>query len=158
VPNRERKRLLACIIEDATLIKSPEDGTTKVHMRFKGGKTETLTTLNPKSSAQQVKTQPKLVDLVDKLLDDHIYSEIADLLRGATSMRLRTRLRNSWAWESRHRRVMVPVRVLIGLWLLALTTILYGYDVGGWWGVLLVPAAALHFYVAYRNLRHRVES
>ena len=73
-------------------------------------------------------------------------------------MRLRTRLRNSWAWESRHRRVMVPVRVLIGLWLLALTTILYGYDVGGWWGVLLVPAAALHFYVAYRNLRHRVES
>jgi DNA invertase Pin-like site-specific DNA recombinase len=80
VPNRERKRLLACIIEDATLIKSPEDGTTKVHMRFKGGKTETLTTLNPKSSAQQVKTQPKLVDLVDKLLDDHIYSEIADLL------------------------------------------------------------------------------
>jgi hypothetical protein len=85
-------------------------------------------------------------------------AEIADLLRGATSMRLRTRLRNSWAWESRHRRVMVPVRVLIGLWLLALTTILYGYDVGGWWGVLLVPAAALHFYVAYRNLRHRVES
>jgi DNA invertase Pin-like site-specific DNA recombinase len=80
VPNRERKRLLACIIEDATLIKSPEDGTTKVHMRFKGGKTETLTTLNPKSSAQQVKTPPKLVDLVDKLLDDHIYSEIADLL------------------------------------------------------------------------------
>jgi hypothetical protein len=80
VPNRERKRLLACIIKDATLIKSPEDGTTKVHMRFKGGKTETLTTLNPKSSAQQVKTQPKLVDLVDKLLDDHIYSEIADLL------------------------------------------------------------------------------
>jgi DNA invertase Pin-like site-specific DNA recombinase len=80
VPNRERKRLLACIIEDATLIKSPEDGTTKVHMRFKGGKTETLTTLNPKSSAKQVKTQPKLVDLVDKLLDDHIYSEIADLL------------------------------------------------------------------------------
>jgi hypothetical protein len=80
VPNRERKRLLACIIEDATLIKSPEDGTTKVHIRFKGGKTETLTTLNPKSSAQQVKTQPRLVDLVDKLLDDHIYSEIADLL------------------------------------------------------------------------------
>ena len=80
VPNRERKRLLACIIEDATLIKSPEDGTTKVHIRFKGGKTETLTTLNPKSAAQQVKTQPRLVDLVDKLLDDHIYSEIADLL------------------------------------------------------------------------------
>ena len=27
-----------------------------------------------------------------------------------------------------------------------------------WWGLLLVPAAAAHFYVAYRNLRHRVQS
>lgn len=80
VPNRERKRLLACIIEDATLIKFPEEGTTKIHVRFKGGRTETLTTLNPKSSAQQVKTQPRIVDLVDKPLDHHICSEIADLL------------------------------------------------------------------------------
>ena len=32
------------------------EGTTKVHIRFKGGKTETLATLNSKSSAQQVKT------------------------------------------------------------------------------------------------------
>ncbi len=79
-PNRERKRLLAYIIEDATLIKLPAEGTTTIHVRFKGGKTETLTALNPKSSAQQVRTQPKIVELVDKLLDDHIYSEIADLL------------------------------------------------------------------------------
>jgi DNA invertase Pin-like site-specific DNA recombinase len=69
LPNRERKRLLAYIIEDVTLIKLPAEGTT-----------ETLTTLNPKSSAQQVKTQPKVVELVDKLLDDHIYSEIAEIL------------------------------------------------------------------------------
>lgn len=78
--NRERKRLLAYIIEDATLIKLPAERTTTIHIRFKGGKTETLTTLNPKSSAEQVKTQPKVVELVDKLLDDHIYSEIAGLL------------------------------------------------------------------------------
>ena len=80
LPNRERKRLLAYIIEDVTLIKLPAEGTTKIHVRFTGGKTETLTTLNPKSSAQQVKTQPKVVELVDKLLDDHIYSEIAEIL------------------------------------------------------------------------------
>ena len=79
-PNRDRKRMLECIVEDATLIKIPGEGTTKIHVRFKGGKTETLTTLNPKSSAQQVKTQPKIVELVDQLLDDHIYSEIAALL------------------------------------------------------------------------------
>jgi hypothetical protein len=85
-------------------------------------------------------------------------AEATDLLRSATSMRLRNRWRTSWAWEYRHRRVIVPVRVLSGIWLVALTAILYGYGLGGWWGVLLVPAAALHFYAAYRSLRHRVQS
>jgi len=61
-PNRERKRLLAHIIEDVTLVKLPAEGTTKVHVRFKGGKIQTLTTLSPKSSAQQVKTQPGVVE------------------------------------------------------------------------------------------------
>lgn len=79
-PNRERKRLLAYIIEDATLIKLPAEGITRIHVRFKGGKTETLTTPNPKSSAQQVKTSPMIVQFVDKLLDDHIYAEIAHIL------------------------------------------------------------------------------
>src|SRR5450631_2769915 len=36
--------------------------------------------MSPQSSAQQVKTQPGIVELVDKLLDKHIYSEIAELL------------------------------------------------------------------------------
>lgn len=79
-PNRERKRLLAHIVEDVTLVKLPDEGTTKIHVRFKGGRIETLTIPSPKSSAQQVKTQPGTVELVDKLLDDHIYSEIAELL------------------------------------------------------------------------------
>jgi len=79
-PNRERKRLLAYLIEDATLVKCPEEGIIKIHVRFKGGMTETLIALNPKSSAQQVRTEPKIVELVDRLLNDHVYSEIADLL------------------------------------------------------------------------------
>jgi hypothetical protein len=78
--NRERKRLLAYIIEDATLIKIPAERITKIHVRFKGGKTETLTTSNPRSSAQQIQTQPEVVKLIDQLLDDHVYSEIADIL------------------------------------------------------------------------------
>lgn len=85
-------------------------------------------------------------------------AEAADLLRSATSMRLRTRLRAFWAFEYKHRRVTVPMRVVIGIWLVTLTAILYGHGVGGWWGVLLVPAAALHFYIAYRSSRHRVQS
>jgi hypothetical protein len=43
IPNQERKRLLAHIIEDVTLIKLPAEGTTKVHVWFKGGKIQTLT-------------------------------------------------------------------------------------------------------------------
>ena len=79
-PNRERKRLLAYMIEDATLIRIPTERITRIHVRFKGGKTETLTTLNPKSSAQQIQTLPEVVELVDQLLDQHVYSEIADIL------------------------------------------------------------------------------
>jgi DNA invertase Pin-like site-specific DNA recombinase len=78
--NRERKRMLAHIIEDVTLIKFPAEGIIKIHIRFKGGRTETLTALNPKSSAQQITTPPKIVELVDQLLDNHVYSEIADIL------------------------------------------------------------------------------
>jgi hypothetical protein len=83
-------------------------------------------------------------------------AEVFDLLRSANSMRVQSRLRSFWAWEYGHWRVIVPVRILSGIWLLALTVILYGYGIGGWWGVLLLPAAGLHFYVAYRSLRHRV--
>ncbi len=79
-PNRERKRMLAHIVEDATLLKVPEEGTTTIHVRFKGGRTQTLTTVNPKTSAQQITTQPKVVALVDQLLDNHVTSEIADIL------------------------------------------------------------------------------
>ena len=79
-PNRERKRMLAYVIEDATLVKLSEEGTTKVHVRFRGGQTATLTTVNPKASWQTVKTPSEIVELVDTLLEDHLYTEIADIL------------------------------------------------------------------------------
>jgi hypothetical protein len=64
-------------------------------------------------------------------------------------------VRRSLAIEAKHPRRSIVVRICVGVWLLFLTAIMYGYGVGGWWGVLLVPAAALHFYLAYR-LRHTV--
>jgi hypothetical protein len=105
IPNRERKRLLAHIVEDVTLVKLPAEGTTKVHVRFKGGKLQTITTLSPKTSAQQVKTQPAIVALVDKLLDDHIYPEIAELLnkQGYRPGQI--------AWRGRHDACFTPRRV-----------------------------------------------
>ena len=48
-----------------------------------------------------------------------------------------------------------PLSVIAaGVWLLILTAILYGYDRGGWWRILLIAAAAGHFYFAY--LLHRL--
>jgi DNA invertase Pin-like site-specific DNA recombinase len=79
-PNRERKRLLAYLIEDATLIKHPPEGTTTIHVRFKGGKTATLAVQNAKSFAEMVKTPPQIVALIDRLLDEHTYPEIAERL------------------------------------------------------------------------------
>ena len=79
-PNRERKRMLDLLIEDATLVKVPEQGITHIHVRFKGGMAQTLTTTNPRSSAQQVKTQPTIIELVDSLLNDHTNAEIAEHL------------------------------------------------------------------------------
>jgi hypothetical protein len=57
-------------------------------------------------------------------------------------------------FEYRHPRIFAGVRMGAGVWLLILTAILYGYDRGGWWRVLLIAAAAGHFYFAY--LLHRL--
>jgi DNA invertase Pin-like site-specific DNA recombinase len=79
-PNRERKRMLAYVIEDATLVKVPGERTTRVHVRFKGGQNTTLTTVNPRASWEKVKTPSEIVQLIDSLLDDHPYAEIAEIL------------------------------------------------------------------------------
>ena len=64
--------MLAYVVEDVTLVKVPAEGITRIHVRFKGGQTETLTTQNPKSSAQPVKTRPEVVELVNALLKKDI--------------------------------------------------------------------------------------
>jgi peptidoglycan/LPS O-acetylase OafA/YrhL len=51
--------------------------------------------------------------------------------------------------ERRHPRLYARVRAAAGVWLLILTAILYGYHRGAWWGLLLLPAAALLFAVAF---------
>jgi hypothetical protein len=78
--------------------------------------------------------------------------EAADLVRSAIVMRLR-QTPVPVAWEYRHARLMLPIRAVTGAWLVLLTTILYSSGHGGWWGALLVPAAALHLYIVYRLIR-----
>jgi DNA invertase Pin-like site-specific DNA recombinase len=80
--NRERKRLLAYIIEDATLVKSRSEKTIVIHVRFRGGKTETLEAQAPRSSAEMVRTTQEMITQVDSLMDDYTYPEIAAILNG----------------------------------------------------------------------------
>jgi DNA invertase Pin-like site-specific DNA recombinase len=76
-PAREKKRMIRFLIEDVTLIRG-EDIT--LHVRFKGGATKTLKLPLPLKGWQYNMTDPKIVEIVDELLSDHTYSEIATIL------------------------------------------------------------------------------
>jgi hypothetical protein len=61
--------------------------------------------------------------------------------------------RSPSSWEREHARLVVTVRVGTGAWLLLLTLVAYRSGRGKRWALLLLPAAALHFYLAYRLRR-----
>jgi DNA invertase Pin-like site-specific DNA recombinase len=62
----ERKRIVALLIEDVTLIKSDRIA---IHVRFRGGKSTSLTIDKPKPIALIRKTLPEVVRAVDELLE-----------------------------------------------------------------------------------------
>jgi hypothetical protein len=76
-PVREKKRMIRFLIEDVTMIRA-EDIT--LHVRFKGGATKTLKLALPLQGWQYNLTDPKIVEIIDELLTDHTYSEIATIL------------------------------------------------------------------------------
>ena len=76
-PVREKKRMIRFLIEDVTIIRR-EDIT--LHVRFKGGATKTLKLPLPLKGWQYNMTDPKIVEIVDELLTDHTYAEIATIL------------------------------------------------------------------------------
>jgi integrase len=76
-PVREKKRMIRFLIEDVTIIRG-EDIT--LHVRFKGGATKTLKLPLPLKGWQYNVTDPKIVEIVDGLLTDHTYAEIATIL------------------------------------------------------------------------------
>jgi DNA invertase Pin-like site-specific DNA recombinase len=76
-PVREKKRMIRFLIEDVTMIRA-EDIT--LHVRFKGGATKTLKLPLPLKGWQYNATDPKIVQMVDELLTDHNYAEIATIL------------------------------------------------------------------------------
>ena len=76
-PARKRKRMARLLIEDVTLLKHDE---LIVNVRFRGGATRTLHLARPTSALDLHKLNPAVVAEIDRLLDDHTDSEIADVL------------------------------------------------------------------------------
>lgn len=76
-PDRERKRMLRLIIEDVALLRDDE---ITVHVRFRGGATQSLHLPLPRCAWQLRQTPPQVVHEVDRLLNDHTTGEVADLL------------------------------------------------------------------------------
>ncbi len=76
-PQRERKRMLALLIEDITLIKRRE---ITVKIRFRGGATTTLTLPRPLTPQQLRATHPEVRQQIDALLDEYTNAQVANQL------------------------------------------------------------------------------
>jgi DNA invertase Pin-like site-specific DNA recombinase len=84
-PQRERKRLLRLIVEDVTLLR---DGhTVAAAVRMRGGTSHTLTLPLPRNAWEKRKTPQTTIALIDALLAEHTYRQVAGILtqRGITS-------------------------------------------------------------------------
>jgi len=79
-PQRERKRMVRLLIEDATLTKTDQIG---LHVRFRGGQTTILTIGIPPKAWEAHQTPPDTLALLDRLLDDHTDGETAQALNTA---------------------------------------------------------------------------
>jgi DNA invertase Pin-like site-specific DNA recombinase len=79
-PQRERKRMARLLIEDVTLAKTDQ---IRLHVRFRGGQTTSLTLPIPPTGWKARQTDPDTLALLDRLLDDHTDTEAADALNAA---------------------------------------------------------------------------
>jgi DNA invertase Pin-like site-specific DNA recombinase len=104
-PDRERKRMVRLLMDDVTLIKTPEGLT--AHIRFRGGATTTLTLPAALNAWQLHETGAEIVSLIDQLLETHTDGDIATLLnaRGLVSGK----------GQRFHRRIVLKIRRSHGL-------------------------------------------
>lgn len=77
VPPLERKRMVALLIDDVTLIKSEQ---VSLQVRFRGGRTTSLAIDKPQSMALIRKTPPEVVRKVDELLETGTDHQVAAAL------------------------------------------------------------------------------
>jgi DNA invertase Pin-like site-specific DNA recombinase/DNA-binding transcriptional regulator YiaG len=75
--HRDRKRMAQLLIDDVTLVKTD---TLNVHIRFKGGATESLVLPLPENAWLKRLTHPDVVVRIEQLLEHHDEKEIAECL------------------------------------------------------------------------------
>ncbi|HEY1128584.1 MAG TPA: recombinase family protein [Roseateles sp.] len=73
----QRKKMLALMIEDVTLISGVQIA---VHIRWRGGRTQSITVDKPRPIALVRKTLPQVVQLIDELLETCTDGEVAQRL------------------------------------------------------------------------------
>jgi DNA invertase Pin-like site-specific DNA recombinase len=76
-PDRERKRMVRLLIEDATLLRGQS---ITLHLRFRGGANRTLVVSQPLRAWELRMTSPEVVAEIDRLLNEHTYGGIAAVL------------------------------------------------------------------------------
>ena len=101
---RERKRIVALLIEDVTLLKAEQ---VAIHVRFRGGPTQSLTIDKPLPIALIRKTRPEVVARLDQLLDDYSDREAA--------LQLNAEGHRNWKQEPFTAKKVVVVRQAYGL-------------------------------------------
>jgi DNA invertase Pin-like site-specific DNA recombinase len=111
-PARERKRMVRLLIEDVALHRKDQEVTARV--RFRAGATRTLTLKIPPTAAQMYRTDSKIIQEIDRLLDHHTEREIAERFNEAGLVTSRGRsytaahvsiLRNTYKLKSRFHRL-----------------------------------------------------
>lgn len=95
----ERKRMLALLIEDVTLVAGPSIA---VHVRWRGGRTQSLCVDKPRPIAQIRKTPPDVVKLIDELLETSTDTQVA--------ARLNELGHRNWRGESFSPKKVIVVR------------------------------------------------
>lgn len=75
--SKQRKEMLALMIEDVTLISGAQ---ITAHIRWRGGKTQSITVDKPRPIALVRKTLPQVVQLIDELLETCTDGEVAKRL------------------------------------------------------------------------------
>jgi DNA invertase Pin-like site-specific DNA recombinase len=110
--DRDRKRMVQLLIEDVTLLK--DETTITLNLRFKGGADKTITLPRPLGAPVERKTDPRVIEEIDRLLEDHTEAQIADILnesgRRSGTGELFTRLivkslRNTYNIKGRYQRL-----------------------------------------------------